>query len=169
MWWRLPRARWVRQKGTGNKKAFRQVVESGEEPGLQAYAESQPVGWCALGPRKEYPRLATSRLFKPVDQEPVWSVTCFFVARSYRRQGLTVALLKEAVCYAARRGAKIVEGYPSEPKHGYPDVFYYPGLASAFRKAGFDEVLRRSPSRPIMRYVIKSPVTARHVHSVLPG
>ncbi len=169
MWWRLPRARWVRQKGTGNKKAFRQVVASGEVPGLLAYAQGQPVGWCAFGAREEYPRLATSRLFKPVDQEQVWSVTCFFVARSYRRQGLTVALLNEAVRYAARRGAKIVEGYPSEPKHGYPDVFYYPGLVSAFRKAGFGEVLRRSPSRPIMRYVVNSPLTARHAHSVLPG
>jgi GNAT superfamily N-acetyltransferase len=93
---------------------------------------------------------------KPVDEEPVWSVVCFFVARSHRRKGLTVALLKAAVAYAREQGARIVEGYPVEPKQGsMPDVFAYTGLVGAFEKAGFVEVARRSKSRPIMRCVIK--------------
>ena len=154
MYWRLPRARWVRQKGTGNKSAFRQVVNSGEVPGLLAYADGESAGWCALVPRERYPRLAASRTLKPLDEQPVWSITCFIVARPYRRQGITLSLLNEALEYASRHGARIVEGYPSEEKKGCPDVFYYRGLVSTFRKAGFKEVARRSPSSCIMRRTI---------------
>jgi len=151
MWWRLPRAQWVKQKGERNKKAIRKLVNHGEAPGILAYADGQPVGWCALGPREAFPRLATSRTLKPVDDQPVWSVTCFFVARPFRRRGVTVELLKAAVAFARERGARIVEGYPVEPKQEQADVFVYTGLASAFRKAGFKEIARRSPTRPIMR------------------
>ena len=151
MWWRLSRAQWVKQKGLANQRALQAVVEAGPPPGLLAYADGEPVGWCALAPRADYPRLANSRVLKPVDDEPVWSISCFFVARKFRRQGVTLALLKAAAAYARSQGASLLEGYPCEAKAGYADVFYYTGLASTFRKAGFREVARRSPSRPIMR------------------
>jgi len=151
MWWRLPRAQWLKQKGAGNRTAIRRIVQAGDTPGLLAYADGLPVGWCALSPREAYPRLATSRTSKPIDNQPVWSITCFFVARPFRRRGITIKLLKAAVTFARRHGARIVEGYPVEPKKDQPDVFVYTGLASAFRQAGFEEVTRRSPTRPIMR------------------
>ena len=90
-----------------------------------------------------------------MDDQPVWSITCFFVARAYRGQGLTVALIKAAVAYAGEQGAEMVEAYPVEPKsEEMPAVFAWTGFASAFRQAGFEEVLRRSETRPIMRYAI---------------
>ena len=154
MWWRLPRAQWVRQKGFENQQAFRALVTAGPPPGLLAYSNGEAVGWCALAPRADYPRLANSRILKPVDEKPVWSVSCFFVARGFRRQGVTLALLEAAAAYARSQGAERLEGYPCESKDGYPDVFYYTGLASTFRKARFREVARRSPTRPIMRRVL---------------
>lgn len=155
MWWRLARAQWRQQKGNENKKALRKIVRAGDTPGLLAYENGQAIGWCAIAPRDVYPRLATSRTLKPVDEQPVWSVTCFFVARPFRRRGVTVDLLKAAVEFARKRGAKMLEGYPVEPKTEQPDVFVYTGLASAFRQVGFKEVARRSPSRPIMRRATK--------------
>ncbi len=152
MWWRLKRSQFKQQKGEGNKRAFKKIVASGEVPGILAYANGQPVGWCALAPREHYSVLENSRILQPVDDQPVWSITCFFVAQPFRRRGITVALLRAAVEYAGKHGAKIVEGYPVEPKQGKaPDVFVWSGLASAFRQAGFVEVLRRSETRPIMR------------------
>jgi GNAT superfamily N-acetyltransferase len=156
MWWRLPRAKWTQGKGDGNKRAVRKLVNNGDVPGLLAYADGQPIGWCAIAPRADYPRLATSRTLKPVDDQPVWSVACFFVARPFRRRGVTVELLKAAVEFARKHGARIVEGYPVEPRKPQADVFVYTGLASAFRKAGFKEVARRSPTRPIMRCAMAS-------------
>jgi GNAT superfamily N-acetyltransferase len=155
MWWRLKRSEFDRKKGQGNRQAFKQIIDSGRIPGLLAYANGQPVGWCAIEPRQNYPVLERSRNLKRVDDKPVWSITCFFVAKAYRGQGLTVALIKAAVAYAGVQGAEIVEAYPVEPKsEEMPAVFAWTGLASAFRQAGFEEILHRSETRPVMRYMI---------------
>jgi|SRR5579885_2212340 len=151
MWWRLPRAKFVAQKGEANRKALKRIVASAEIPGLIAYHEGEPIGWCALAPRSAYPRLANSRILQPIDEQPVWSVTCFFVARPFRRRGVTGKLLRAAIDHARRSGARVLEGYPVDPKAEGADTFLYTGLASAFLAAGFKEVARRSPTRPIMR------------------
>ncbi|NOY05879.1 MAG: GNAT family N-acetyltransferase, partial [Chlorobi bacterium] len=96
--------------------------------------------------------LERSRVSKRVDDEPVWAIVCFFVARAHRRQGISVRLLDAAVEYAFSRGAEIVEGYPVEPKKpSVPDAFAWQGLADVFSRAGFIEVARRSETRPVMR------------------
>ncbi len=156
MWWRLKRAQFNRQKGEGNRKAMKKIVESGEIPGILAYSDGQPIGWCSVAPRERFILLENSRILKRMDNKPVWSVVCFFVAKPFRMKEVTVKLLKAALEFARKKGAKILEGYPVEPKkRKMPDVFLYHGLASAFRKAGFKEVLRRSETRPIMRYYMK--------------
>ena len=152
MVWRLPRRDWDAGKGAGNKRAFKKVVTSGGRPGVLAYDGRDPVGWCAVAPRNRYPALARSRVMKPVDDQPVWSVSCLFVLRPYRRQGLSARLLEAAAAHARKRGARIIEGYPVEPRKGNePDAFLWTGTASAFKRAGFKEVARRSETRPIMR------------------
>lgn len=155
MWPRLSPAEFRCGRGAGNKRAMRRLVASRTPPGLIAYRGREPVGWCALAPREQYVRLERSRVMARVDDRPVWSVVCFFVERSARRAGVTTALLEAAVAHAARRGARIVEGYPVDP-HGrrVADTFAWFGLASAFERAGFREVARRSPSRPVMRHVV---------------
>lgn len=155
MYERIPRAEFARQKGQGNKETMRAIVAAGEVPGLLAYAAGEPVGWCAVEPREVYGALERSRILKPVDDQPVWSVMCFFIAKGHRRQGVTVGLLRAAVDHARAHGARIVEGYPVEPKTAsVPDAFAWHGTAAAFRRAGFAEVARRSETRPIMRYVV---------------
>jgi GNAT superfamily N-acetyltransferase len=152
MTWRLSRADFVRGKGEGNRKAFRAVVRSGAEPGVLAYAGGEAVGWCAVAPREVYPALGRSRILAPVDDRPVWSVSCLFVTKAFRRSGLSVALIRAAAEHAAAHGAAVVEAYPVEPySPTMPAPFAWTGTASAFRKAGFTEVARRSRTRPIMR------------------
>jgi GNAT superfamily N-acetyltransferase len=157
MWWRLKQAEFKIGKGERNKKTFKKTVAAGQVPGIIAYSGRDPVGWCALAPRVDYPRLANSRVLAPVDEKPVWSVTCFFVAKPFRGRGITGQMLKAATAYARKQGARIIEGYPVDTKEGrMPDVFVYTGLVPAFRSAGFKEVLRRSETRPIMRYIVNS-------------
>ncbi len=153
MYWRLTRSQFDYQKGDGNRDAFREIViDAHQPPGLLAYRDGVPVGWCAIAPRDDYGVLERSRILKRVDDEPVWSITCFFVARSARRQGVTLVLIDAAVQFAAEHGARIVEAYPIDPRNpDVPSVFAWTGLVSAFESAGFIEVARRSETRPIMR------------------
>ena len=156
MWWRLTRSEFERGKGEPNRRAMKRLVESGEVPGLLAYRGDEPVGWCSVAPREAYSSLLRSRILRPVDDRAVWSAVCFFVAGQHRRQGLTVELLQAACSHARKHGAGIVEGYPIEPRRGkLADAFAWVGLASAFERAGFVEVLRRSPTRPIMRRALR--------------
>jgi GNAT superfamily N-acetyltransferase len=155
MWWRLRRSEFNKNKGERNKKALKKIVSSGEVPGIIAYVNDQPVGWCSVAPREVFSTLQRSRVLKPVDGKPVWSVVCFFVAKPFRRKGISVKLLEASVGYVTKQGGKIIEGYPGDPGSALPDAFVYTGLVSAFRKAGFVEVLRRSKRRPIMRYFIE--------------
>src|SRR5262245_16281686 len=151
MFWRLGHAEWKAGKGAPNRRAFRKLVGAGEAPGVLAYADGKPVGWCAVAPRAVYVALARARVLKPVDDLPVWSVSCLFVARPYRRRGLSARLLKAAAAFARGRGARMLEGYPVDPGQALPDPFVWTGLASSFRSAGFTEIARRSRTRPIMR------------------
>lgn len=156
MWWRIKRSEFERHQGEDNRRAMHAIVSSGEVPGILAYSSGEAIAWCSVAPRQAFPALDRSPVLKPVDDRPVWSVVCFFIARPFRRQGLSESLLRGAVDYAARNGARIVEGYPIEPKKdSAPDIYAFTGMASTFRNAGFQEVARRSPTRPIMRFFVE--------------
>lgn len=119
------------------------VVENSLSPGLLAYIDNKPVGWCAISPRTKYTRLVKSRVIKPVDDKPVWSVVCFFIHKDYRNRGVATALLQEAVNYARENGAPAIEGYPiylssSEEKINTDSA--YVGTNSLFEKAGFYKI-----------------------------
>jgi GNAT superfamily N-acetyltransferase len=156
MWWRIPRAEYERSKGDGNRARLESLVRDGAVPGILGYDGDVPVAWCALEPRDADPVLDRSRVLKRVDDEPVWSVTCFFIAKDHRNSGLGTAMLRAAVAHAAACGARVVEGYPVDPvKDRMPVVFAHTGFLEMFRAAGFEEVERRSPTRPIVRYAIE--------------
>jgi GNAT superfamily N-acetyltransferase len=161
MWWRVRASEFDRLWGQGARAAFQQVVETGPAPGLLAYRDARPVGWCAVAPREQFPRILRSPVLRPVDEAPAcWAVVCFYVERAERRGGVAAALLDAAVEFAAAGGAEVVEGYPKDAgaRHHANELFV--GSAAMFRRAGFREVGRRSPTRPIMRRGVRG-LTAR--------
>lgn len=151
MFWRLPRREWEAARGAGTKRRLAAIVRSGRPTGVIAYDGGEPVGWCAAAPRKDYRGLSSSKILAPVDDTPVWSITCFFVQRGYRRRGLTTGLIGAAAEYARSKGATTVEGYPKDTNKPSADAFLWNGLVAPFARAGFEEVARRSATRPIMR------------------
>lgn len=155
MHWKLRGKAYDEAKGYETRQMHKSIIDSGTATGLLAYLHGDVVGWVAVEPRSAYERLAHSRALKPVDDQEVWSVPCFFVAKKFRRQGINVELLKAAVEYVRSKGGRIVEGYPVDGNSNYPAPFAFTGTASAFLKAGFKEIARNSPRRPIFRYVIE--------------
>jgi GNAT superfamily N-acetyltransferase len=152
MWWRLPRAEFERNQGEGNRAAMQAITEGGDVPGLLAYADGEPVAWCSVAPREQFPSLNRSRVLKALDELPVWSIVCFFVATTWRGQGIGVPLIEAAVDYVARQSGKIVEAYPTVPREGrLAPVSSFMGVPSVFARAGFVECARPSASKMIMR------------------
>jgi GNAT superfamily N-acetyltransferase len=155
MSWLLTRKEFDANKGQGNKKKMKALVNKKAEPGIIAYMGNEPIGWCAVALREKYIRLENSKVLKRIDDQPVWSIPCFFIKKEFRRKGLSTKVLKGVVEYCKGKGAKIIEGYPVEPySDNIPAAFAWTGFPSSFTKAGFVEVERRSRTRPIMRYYI---------------
>ncbi len=154
---RVPRARFEQGKGAPNKRAMRALVLAGRVPGLLAYGGGEPVGWCSVEPRDLLPGLATSRIARAPDATRAWCVTCLFVRRDLRGRGVSVALLRAAAGFAARKGARCIDGFPVDAgPRTIPAAFAWTGTAAAFEQAGFREIERRAPTRPYMRRVLRA-------------
>jgi len=153
MLWRLSRKEFESQKGDTNKLPMKTIVAAGEVPGILVYHNSVAIVWCALAPRSRYPALLRSRILQPVDDQQCWYIACLFIKKPFIKKGVSTELLLAAAVYAKAQGAELLEGYPVEPKveQQIPAAFGWTGFSKAFISAGFREIVRRSPTRPVMR------------------
>jgi hypothetical protein len=141
-----------------NRDALQADVRRGPPPGVLAYRDAEPVGWCAVAPRPGYTRLPRSEVLRgtpagELADPAVWSVTCFVVRVGHRRAGVAAALLDGAVGLARESGARVVEAYPVDvaAKGRTSSAELYHGPLSMFLAAGFREVARPRPARPVVR------------------
>lgn len=155
MYYRRPGAVAGGASSAVNRAALKSLVDAGIVPGLLAYQDGKPVGWIAVGPREDYDKLARSPVMKPVDDRPAWSVVCFFVDARHRGKNLTRRLLDAAIRHARDHGAKLLEGFPVDKETRGPADFFWFGAKSIFDRAGFREVARRKPTRPVMRKALR--------------
>lgn len=134
-----------------SRRELQRLAAREPPPGLIGYRGTMPVGWVSLGPREDYAKLQNSPVMKPVDGLPVWSVVCFVVPAPFRGQGVARRLLAGAVAYTRQRGVRTLEAYPldkAEPSAGQSSWF---GSKAMYDQAGFHEVARRKPARPVVR------------------
>ena len=149
------RRRWGRARGSCSAR-----VEAGPPPGLLAYRDGAPVGWVQVGPRADVPgwngarRLTAPTAEAPAEDPRVWGISCFVTRAGCRRQGIATALLAGAVDWARQNGARVLDACPVDASADRPPISLYHGLASTFRRAGFREVARRRPDRPLMRLAL---------------
>ncbi|WP_202616045.1 GNAT family N-acetyltransferase [Edaphocola flava] len=137
----------------GNKEAMKALVWNNQPTGIICFYEDMPIAWCAFAPRTDFDKLKRSRVHKPIDEEPVWSIPCMFIDKAYRRLGVSVALLKGVIEYAKANGIRIIEAYPTIPTQDkLPDAFAWIGLYKSFERAGFEIVDRSSKHRPMVRF-----------------
>jgi GNAT superfamily N-acetyltransferase len=157
MFHRQTSAEYAAKAGATNRAGLESIVRDRGVPGLIAYVDGAPAGWVSIAPRAQFGRIERSPLFKAnPDDEPregVWSITCFFIHRDHRSGGIASSLLRHAVEHAAKKGARVVEGYPLDPAHkqGWSSAETYIGTIGMFERAGFEVAERRKPARPLMR------------------
>ncbi|MEI7982090.1 MAG: GNAT family N-acetyltransferase [Bacteroidota bacterium] len=156
MYYRLNRSDFQEGKfEDGNKLAMKELVRNSQPAGILAVYEGQAIAWCAFAPRKDYLKLVRSRVHKPIDDQPVWSIPCMFIDKNFRKIGVSVQLLKGVIAYARKQGIKLIEAYPTIPTtEKLPDSFAWIGLYKSFERAGFKIVDRTSVNRPMVRYCL---------------
>jgi len=154
MYYRLPKSDYQEGKtDDGNKDAMKELVWENKPTGVLAFYEGQAIAWCAFAPREDFIKLENSRVHKRIDDKAVWSIPCFFIDKNFRRQGVSVELLKGVIKYAREVGIKIIEAYPTTPtQEKLADSFAWIGLYKSFERAGFEIVDRTSQNRPMVRY-----------------
>jgi GNAT superfamily N-acetyltransferase len=153
MWWRMTSAEFEKASREERRDDFRRLVDDGVPLGVLAYDRKVPVGWCAVGPRESLPKLMRSRVAGPLEGETggVWMINCFYVDRNHRGEGLMRTLIDAAAEMAGKHGARVVEACPIDTERKLMWGEGHIGLAQVFAAAGFSEVARRSPTRPLMR------------------
>lgn len=139
------------RRAEANRADLKALVDANRTPGLIAYHGKVPVGWVSIARREEFARLRRSPVMKPVDDKPVWSIVCFVVPSAHRGQGVAHALLRGAIEYARKRGATLIEAYPVDKAGRSSDETMWFGAKSMYDRAGFKEVARRKPARPVVR------------------
>ena len=153
MAYRLSKKEFEENKYAGNKKRLHQLVKRNEPVGLLAIEKKEAIGWISMAPREQFARLENSRVHKRIDDEKVWSITCFFIKKEFRNQGLSLQLLEAAKSFAIKNKIKTLEAYPVKPyADKMPDAFAWTGIYSTFERAGFRVVSEASKSKPMMRW-----------------
>ena len=137
----------VKQAGCGT---------SGPTSGLVGYLGGEPAGWVAVEPRENYPRIwARQKSWMRIDPdlEGVWSVTCFVVRKAFRRQGLMYQLAGATVEHGKQVGARVLEGYPTEPPPGKTVIWDEAsvGLLQVFLAAGYEVEASPTLRRRVVR------------------
>ncbi|MDT0201709.1 GNAT family N-acetyltransferase [Nocardioides sp. AE5] len=126
--------------GESREQAMRCLSERDPAPGVIGYADGVPVGWCSISPRTAIPRLEASKLIRPVDDVPVWSIICTVIRGGHRRRGYTRPLLEGAVAHAAAQGAVAVEAHPVDPDGRMDLTMAFVGTRAMFEAVGFDVI-----------------------------
>jgi GNAT superfamily N-acetyltransferase len=155
MYFRLPDKDFKQNKHAGNKSMMHQLVKAAKPVGLMAIYKNEAIGWVALSPREDLYRIERSRTLKRIDDKQVWSVSCFFIKKEYRKKGLSQLLIKAVITYAHKNNIATLEAYPVIPYAAKSaDVFLWTGILSAFTDNGFKVVKASGRSKTMVRLTI---------------
>lgn len=148
---RLSSAEYNKNKGDKNKKLFLQLIKRCEPLGVLAYYDKKPIAWCSVSPKSTLKQMKNSRIMDLTPDEDTWSIVCLFIKKEFRMKQISSVIIKQAVDYAFRNGAKTVEAYPVISKNDkMPDVFAWTGIWKSYAKAGFKKVKQVSETKLIM-------------------
>jgi GNAT superfamily N-acetyltransferase len=154
--------RFRRHEEPDNRAALKREIHQADLPvGLLAFVDDEPVGWTRVVPRATLPGISEHRALARIleDDPDAWWATCFVVRREHRGSGLGVALLEAAAGWAAQQGGSVLDGHPVDTeglaRTPSPSAVFT-GTLAMFQRAGFVEIGRTYPTRPVMRRVLRA-------------
>jgi predicted GNAT family acetyltransferase len=157
---RIPSAERKLMDGDAKKAFMHARVDAGAPPGILGYLDGNPVAWVQVGPRADVPNWNSQKtVSRPLDEadaadDRIWAVSCFFLVSRQRGKGLSHRMLSEAIVFAERNGARLLEACPIDRTKQSKSVSLCVGSTRIFEAAGFSEVARRKDGRPLMRLVL---------------
>jgi GNAT superfamily N-acetyltransferase len=149
------------QSAAENRAYKESLVRANRSHAALVYDGADVVGWCQFGPPAELPaRMGGFR--KLGVAPPDWRITCFFVDRDRRREGVAEAALAGALRIIASKGGGTVDGYPIATRgKPYSSSFLFSGAESMFGDAGFRPIGSLGTSKMVMRRVVRSRSTVK--------
>jgi GNAT superfamily N-acetyltransferase len=141
-----------------NRTQLTQLALTENEPiGILAYRDSEPIGWCAVGPRNRYARAIKTPTYRQKTEDiysNIWLVPCFFVRSDARGLGLSKLLLEAAVQLANKHNAEAIDGFPFTSEKPRFSSQIHVGFESTFLACGFEPIRKPSQSRVVMRRIL---------------
>jgi len=118
------------------------LVREGRAHAALVFDGSNAVGWCQFGPTAELPNIRSKKTYEEgLCKLPDWRITCFFIDRERRGQGIATLALREALRYIAQSGGGTVEAYPEDyTGERTSNSFLCSGTLGMFEKTGFRKV-----------------------------
>jgi GNAT superfamily N-acetyltransferase len=154
--WRMERKDFTAASQDDKRAAFLARIAQGDRPpGLIASDADGPAAWVQITPREDLFRFQRVPTARPAADTPAgtWALSCFFIRKDLRRQGLTSTLATAACTFAISHGATAVEAAARRPGGSMMWGAGFEGFVPALARAGFVEIEDRTPQRVLMRLV----------------
>src|SRR5215472_4289145 len=141
-----------------NRSEKERRVREGRAHAALVYDGSLAVGWCQYGPTDELPRIKHKREYlNSLTKLPDWRITCFFVDRDYRGQGIASIALGGALNEIARLGGGMVESYPEDAEgRTVSGSFLHNATVSMFEDQGFRRTRRLGKNHWVVTKLVRA-------------
>jgi GNAT superfamily N-acetyltransferase len=146
MVWRMTKDELKQNNPACRKEFIKQRVWLNTPIGILGYFKNEAIAWCSIAPKETHQRLGGDENLKNI-----WSITCFYIKKEYRKKGLMKFLIKSAENYAKENGAEYIEAYPVEENS---PSYKFMGFVKTFEEMEFKFVKMAGTRRHVMIYKI---------------
>lgn len=151
------------RRDLGNREFKRQLVEQGRTHAALVFDDKLDgdvaVAWAQYGPVAELPNIHHRKEWEQgLVQRPDFRITCLFVDRRYRRQGMAAVAVRGALALIAAAGGGLVESYPHDlpPGKKTSSSFLYNATRTMYEELGFAYQRPKGKGNCVMTKVVPS-------------
>jgi len=140
----------------GNRALKETLVREGRAHAALVFDGDEAIGWCQYGSPAELPNIKHRKEYEEkTDQPPDYRLTCFFIDRRYRKQGVAAVALRGALDAIAQAGGGVVEAYPQDTAGQQVTAsFLYSATRGLFEQMGFTYLRHQGKNHCVMTLTV---------------